>query len=328
MWKYILKRILWLIPIVLAVAITIFTIMYFVPGDPAVIKLGAAAQQWQYEALREQMGLNDPYIVRLGHYLSDVFLHFDFGESLIDGNSVTAALLERFPRTFVISILSTIFGGVLGIPLGVAAATHPGSFRDQLAMFVAIIGISIPSFWLALMLVLLFSITLHVLPSQGIGGIQYYILPCVSAGMMTLASTARHTRSMLVEQMRADYVITARSKGARERSVIYRHALPNASIPIVTELITGIGHKMAGSLIIEQIFGIPGIGTYLIRAINNRDYIAVQGSVIFFSIILSIVMVITDIVYAYIDPRIKAQFEGSIKKIKKANPPGEEADAA
>lgn len=317
MWKYILKRVLWLIPIILAVAITIFTIMYFVPGDPAVIKLGPAAQEWQYEQMRESMGLNDPYIVRLGNYLSDVFLHFDFGESLTDGTSVTAALLERLPRTFVIAILSTIFGGALGIPLGISAATHPNSLRDQFSMFIAIIGISIPSFWLALMLVLLFSITLGLLPAQGLGGIQYYILPCVSAGMMTLAETARHTRAMVVEQMRSDYVITARAKGAKERRVIYKHALPNASIPIVTQLFSGLGQKMAGAMIIEQIFGIPGIGLYIIRAINNRDYIAVQGAVVFFSIILSIVMLLTDIVYAYIDPRIKAQFEGQTRHRKK-----------
>lgn len=311
MWKYIVKRVLWLIPIILAVAITIFSIMYFVPGDPAVIKLGPNAQQWQYEEAREAMGLNDPYIVRLGNYLSDVFLHFDFGDSLTDGTSVTDALLERLPRTFVIAILSTIFGGALGIPLGISAATHPNSLRDQMSMFIAIIGISIPSFWLALMLVLLFSIILGWLPAQGLGGIEYYILPCISAGMMTLAESARHTRAMVVEQMRSDYVITARAKGAKEKRVVYKHVLPNASIPIVTQLFSGLGQKMAGAMIIEQIFGIPGIGMYMIRAINNRDYIAVQGAVIFFSIILSIVMLLTDIVYAYIDPRIKAQFEGS-----------------
>lgn len=311
MWKYIVKRVLWLIPIILAVAITIFSIMYFVPGDPAVIKLGPNAQQWQYEEAREAMGLNDPYIVRLGNYLSDVFLHFDFGDSLTDGTSVTDALLERLPRTFVIAILSTIFGGALGIPLGISAATHPNSLRDQMSMFIAIIGISIPSFWLALMLVLLFSIILGWLPAQGLGGIEYYILPCISAGMMTLAESARHTRAMVVEQMRSDYVITARAKGAKEKRVVYKHVLPNASIPIVTQLFSGLGQKMAGAMIIEQIFGIPGIGMYMIRAINNRDYIAVQGTVIFFSIILSIVMLLTDIVYAYIDPRIKAQFEGS-----------------
>ena len=316
MWKYIIKRVLLLIPIILAVAITIFTIMYFVPGDPAVIKLGPSAQEWQYAEVRESMGLNDPYLVRLGRYLSDVFLHFNFGESLTDGTSVTTALLDRFPRTFVISILSTLFGGLLGIPLGIAAATHPNSLRDQLAMFIAIIGISIPSFWLALMLVLLFSITLGWLPAQGMGGFKYYILPCVSAGMMTLAETARHTRAMMVEQMRADYIITARAKGARSLSIIYRHALPNASIPIVTQLFSGLGQKMAGAMIIEQIFGIPGIGMYMIRAINNRDYVAVQGSVIFFSIILSIVMLLTDIVYAYIDPRIKAQFAGKVAQKK------------
>lgn len=316
MGKYIAKRILWLIPIVFMVTVVIFTIMYFVPGDVAVIMLGTAASEADYETLRTSLGLYDPYYIRLGRYLIDVFFHFDFGVSLIDKTSITAALIERFPRTFIIAILSTAIGALIGTPLGITAAARPNTLRDKLSMFISLIGISMPPFWLAMLLVLLFSLKLGWLPAQGLGGIEYYILPCLAASFAPLAMQARQTRACVVEQMRSDYVITARAKGAREARVIYRHALPNAAIPVVTQLFTSLGSKMAGAIVIEQIFGIPGIGTYLVRAINNRDYYAVQGTVIFFSIILSIVVLLTDILYAYIDPRIRVQFE-SKKKYKK-----------
>lgn len=297
-----------MIPIVLCVTIFIFTLMYFVPGDVARIQLGAAATEAEILALREALGLNDSYIVRLMRYLSDVFLHFDFGVSLTDKVPITQTLIERFPRTFVISICATIFGALIGVPLGIVAGTHPHTLRDRASMLVSLVGISMPRFWLALMMVIIFSVKMKWLPSQGLGGFEYYILPCASAGFMTLAMTARHTRSSMLEQMRSDYVITAMAKGASARRVIYRHALPNASIPVITQLFSGLGSMMAGNLVIEQIFGIPGIGSYLIRAVNNRDYPAVQGSVIFLAIVLSIVVLITDIIYAAIDPRIKAQF--------------------
>lgn len=310
MFRYIARRLLWMIPIVLCVTIFIFTLMYFVPGDVARIQLGSAATEVEIQALREAMGLNDSYIVRLFRYLSDVFLHFDFGVSLTDKVSITHTLVERFPRTFIISICATLFGALLGTPLGIVAGTHPHSIRDRISMLVSLVGISMPRFWLALLLVICFSVNLKWLPSQGLGGFEYYILPCASAGFMTLAMQARHTRSSMLEQMRADYIVTAMAKGASRRRVIYRHALPNASIPVITQLFSGLGSMMAGNLIIEQIFGIPGVGSYLIRAVNNRDYTAVQGSVIFLAIVLSIVVLVTDIVYAAVDPRIKAQFVG------------------
>lgn len=305
-----------MIPIVLCVTIFIFTLMYFVPGDVARIQLGPAATETEIQALREALGLNDPFFVRLTRYLSDVFFRFDFGTSLTDKVSITKTLIERFPRTFVISVCATIFGALFGIPLGVVAGTHPHTLRDRFSMLVSLVGISMPRFWLALMLVIVFALRLKLLPSQGLGGFEYYILPCVSAGFMTLAMTARHTRSSMLEQMRADYIITAMAKGASPRRIVYRHAFPNASIPVVTQLFTGLGSMMAGNLVIEQIFGIPGIGSYLIRAVNNRDYPAVQGSVIFLAITLSIVVLITDIIYAAIDPRIKAQFASRGKKRK------------
>lgn len=316
MFKYILKRLAWMIPILLCVTILIFTIMYFVPGDVARIKLGSNAEESEVIALRETLGLNDPYHVRLGNYLKGVFLHFDFGDSLIDGTPVMKTLVERTPRTLVIAVLSTVFAALIGTPLGITAATHEGSIRDRLAVLVSLIGVSIPSFWLALLLVILFAVKLGWLPSQGIGSFSCYILPCISAGFMTIALQTRQTRSCLLEALREDYVITARAKGVSERGIVYGHALPNAMIPIITNLCGAIGGKMAGALVIENIFAIPGIGQYLIRSINNRDYYGVQGAVIYFAFILCIMNLITDLLYAYVDPRIRAQFEGQGKKKK------------
>lgn len=316
MLKYIGKRLLWMIPILLCVTILIFTIMYFVPGDVARIKLGALAEESEVEALREALGLNDPYHVRLWNYLKGVFLHFDFGESLIDSTPVMKSLLERTPRTLIIAVLSTVFAAIIGTPLGITAATHPNSVRDRLAVFVSLVGVSIPSFWLALLLVIFFSLQLGLLPSQGIGSFAHYILPCISAGFMTIALQTRQTRSCLLEQLREDYVVTARAKGVSEHGIVYGHALPNAMIPVITNLCGAIGGKMAGALVIENIFAVPGIGQYLIRSINNRDYIGVQGAVIYFAFILCIVNLVTDLLYAYVDPRIRAQFEGQSKRKK------------
>ncbi len=315
-----------MIPILVAVTVLIFTIMYFVPGDPVRIMMGANAEEAEVEAKREALGLNRPYYVRLLDYLKDVFFHFDFGNSLVDGSSVTKTLLSRFPRTFLIAVLSTVFAACIGTPLGITAATHPNSLRDRLAVFFSLVGVSIPGFWLALMLVILFSLKLKLLPSQGIGSFAHYILPCLSAGFMTIALQTRQTRSCLVEALREDYITTARAKGVVERDIVYKHALPNAAIPIITHLCGAIGGKMAGNLVIENVFAIPGIGQFLIRSINNRDYYGVQGAVIFFAFILCVMNLITDVLYAYADPRIKAQFEDSSKRKKKAEA-GEESAA-
>ena len=319
MHKYIIKRLLWMIPIVLMVAIIIFTIMYFVPGDIAKIILGNNASEAAYEALRERLGLNQPYLVRLVNYLKDVFLHFDFGESVIDGSSVTKTLLQRFPYTFILALSAMLMSIGLGIPLGVVAAQHNGRWQDSLAMFVALLGISMPGFWLGLMLMLLFSLRLHWLPSNGIGTFAHWIMPAITNAFGGIAAQARMTRSSVLEVIQADYITTARAKGVSERSILRRHILPNSMIPVITSIGASFGMQMAGTIVIENLFSIPGIGQYTVNSINSRDYFAVQGSVIMLAIVFSLVMLIVDIVYAYIDPRIKAQFEGGIKKRRVKN---------
>jgi ABC-type dipeptide/oligopeptide/nickel transport system permease component len=236
MWKYILKRILWLIVIMLSVAIVIFVILWFVPGDPAQIVLGSGATQADILRQREIMGLDKPFIVQLGTYLSDVFLHLDFGNSYIYGTPVINEFATRLPRTLGLGLISMALNIIIGIPLGVNAAIHRNSFQDQGLLIMAMVFISVPQFWLALMMVVLFSVKLGWLPPYGITGWQCWIMPVLANSLSGIAMNARQTRSAVLETIRADFVTTARAKGLSERVVIYKHMLPNALIPVVNAL--------------------------------------------------------------------------------------------
>ena len=314
MKKYILKRLLWMIPVILGVTIAIFTIMYFVPGDPAVIILGAEATEAELQSKREALGLNRPFLTQLGSYMKNVFLHFDFGTSYITNNSITKELLARLPRTALVGFVSMLLMLIVGIPLGITAAVHQNGIGDRLCMIIALAGVSVPSFWLGLLLVITFALNLGILPASGIGGFQYYILPCVASAFGGIAGLARQSRSSMLEVIRSDYVVTARAKGLSERSVIYGHALPNALIPIITVAGSHLAHIFGGSVVIENVFSIPGIGSYMVTAVNNRDYTVVTGSVIFLAVVFSLVMLLVDIVYAFVDPRIKAQYINGKKR--------------
>lgn len=316
MAKYIAKRLLWMIPVVLGVTIVIFSIMHFVPGDPAVIILGTEATEAELAAKREQLGLTQPFLVQLFSYMKNVFLHFDFGNSYITNNSITTELLARLPRTALVGFISMILMLAIGIPLGITAAVHQNGFGDRLCMIIALIGVSVPSFWLGLLLVIAFSLKLGWLPASGIGGFEFYILPCIASAFGGIASLARQSRSSMLEVIRSDYVVTARAKGLSESSVIYRHALPNALIPIITVAGSHLAHIFGGSVVIENVFSIPGIGSYMVTAVNNRDYTVVTGCVIFLAVTFSLVMLLVDVVYAFVDPRIKAQYTSGKKRRK------------
>lgn len=317
MAKYIMKRVLWLIPVILGVAILIFTIMYFVPGDPAAIILGQSATQQQIEELRESMGLNDLYIVQLGRFLRDTFIRLDLGNSYVNNVSVTTGLLERFPKTAIIAMISCILQVVIGIPLGVTAAVHHNKWQDRVCVVAAMVGISIPSFWLASMMILLFSFHLGLLPAFGTDGWISYIMPCFCAALAGIATQTRFTRTYMLEQIRSDYVVTARAKGMPEGIIRYGHALPNTLIPLVTGIGGSLGAALGGTVIIENVFSIPGIGQYMVNAIGNRDYPIVRGSVVVLSILFGVIMLLVDIAYSFIDPRIKAQYVGGGKKSSK-----------
>ena len=314
MRQYIIRRLLMTIVVVFAAAILIFSIMYFVPGDPVKIMLGPDATQEQILAQRTKLGLEDPFIVQLGKFLYNVFLKFDLGSSWVRGTPVVDAMGERLPRTLLIGLLSVVFSSVAAIPLGISSAIHHDKWQDRAISVGSMACFSIPDFWLALMLVLLFSLKLNLLPSFGIGTPAHYVLPIVAASIHGIGTIVRQMRSSMLEVIRSDFVTTARAKGVKERSVIYRHMLPNALIPVVTTIGQSVARCVAGVIIIEQIFSIPGIGMYLTNAITARDYPIVRGCTIVFAIFTAILMLAVDLVYGVIDPRIKAQYIGMSKR--------------
>lgn len=320
MARYVIKRLLVMIPLLLAVGIIMYTLMEFVPGDPVDMALGTGFHTEEERELKAKaMGLDKPFVVRLGEYMKNIVLHFDFGKSLIDGTDVRSALLKRFPNTFYIAILSIILTVVVGLPLGIYTAVHANSLGDKASLFVTLLFDCMPNFWTALLLVLLFSVKLDWLPPSGNDSFKYFILPTLANSLGGLAGFTRQVRASMLEVIRSDYVTTARSKGLPERDVVYGHALPNAMIPILTVIGMRFGSMLGGATIVEVIFSIPGIGQYLVNAINKQDYTAATGSIIFIALTFSVIMLITDLLYAYADPRIKAQYAGSSRKKVAAN---------
>lgn len=316
MWKYVLKRILLMIPVILCVTILVFTIIHFTPGDAAQVIGGQTATEAELQAIRENMGLNDPYHVQLGRYMYQVFIKHDLGTAMVNKTSITNDMAQRFPYSIVLALIGITFAILVGIPLGIYSALHQNKAGDRIAMIVSMLGVSVPHFWLALMLILLFSMKLGILPAYGVGGIRFWIMPIIANCFGGIATTARQTRSSMLEVIHSDYIVTARSKGLKEKQVIFRHALPNALIPIITVAGMNFGGMLGGGLIIEQIFTIPGVGFYLTKGITQRDYYAVMGGVILLSAAFSVIMLVTDLIQAFVDPRIKAQYAGNVKRRK------------
>ena len=317
MGKYILKRILLMIPVILGVVILVFTLMQLTPGDPAEVILGTTATSEQIEELRGELGLNDPYIVQLLRYMKEVFIQFDFGTSYLSKVSISAELATRYPYTLVFAVAGMVLSLGIGIPLGVNAAVHQNSIADYGTMAIALIGTSLPGFWFALVLILLFSSKLGWLPAYGVGGIQFWIMPIISTAFAGITTMARQMRSGMLEVIHSDYITMAKSKGVKKKAVIYKHALPNALIPVITVASMSFGTSLGGTLIAETIFAIPGVGVYIVNAVNNRDYPVVQGGVIVLAITFSIIMLLCDLVIAAVDPRVKAQITGGKKRGKK-----------
>lgn len=316
MIRYVFKRILMIIPVVLLVAVVIFTIMYFCPGDPATIILGTGASADEVEALRDQMGLNSPYIVQLGSFMYQTFIKLDLGTSYINGVSIASELASRFSVTLVLALSAMLIEIVIGMPLGILAATHRNGWVDQLCMLIALIGISVPSFWIGLQLLIIFSLKLGWLPAFGVSSWKGWILPIFVNSLRGLATMARQSRSSMLEVIRSDYISTARAKGLSERRILYRYALPNSLIPLIQTLGSSFGQSLGGTVIIENVFSIPGIGQFLVSAITNRDYAVIRSTVIVLSIAFSIAMLLVDVAFGFVDPRIKAQYQGRNKKIQ------------
>ena len=308
MWRYIVKRLLWLVVTVICVALLIFTVMWFVPGDPAQIILGSEASAADVEALREIMGLNEPFLVQLGDFMSDIFLHLDFGTSYTYKVPVIQEFATRLPRTILLGSAGLILNVVVGIPLGIMAATHRNSLRDRGLLLFAMLFNSMPQFFFALLLIVIFSLYLGWLPPFGIDSWQCWILPIIATSLSGIAQIGRHTRASVLETIRADFVTTARAKGLVERKVIYKHMLPNALIPVISDLGMHLSMIIGGSVVIETVFAFPGVGTYMTTGVNARDYPVVRGCVLILATFSALVVLLTDLAYAFLDPRIKAQY--------------------
>ncbi len=309
MWKYVVKRILQLIPIILLVSFLVFWLMSLT-GDPVRNLLGDQATQEQIEAKRAELGLDKPLVVRYGIYMFDL-VRGDMGEAL-DGKSVSEQFGQRFPYTMLLCGTSILLTVIISVPAGIFAATHKDSLLDTGISVFALAGISVPVFWIGMLLILLFGVKLGWLPTSGIqqGLAKSLILPTVCSSVQCLAAMERMTRASMLDNLNSDYLRTARAKGVKEKTVVWKHALGNALIPIITSIGGQISLLIGGAVSLETVFSWPGIGSYVVAAVRSGDYNVVTGSVIVLTVVVSLVTVAVDIAYAFVDPRIKAKYTG------------------
>ena len=312
MLKYIGKRLILMLPVILGISFILFTIMDLTPGDPARTILGEYASQEEVDALREEMGLNENFFVRYGKYVADAVTG-DFGTSYRSSTPVVEEIAARFPATLQIALLAMFLAVLIGIPVGIISAVKQYSFADILSTVIALAFTSIPAFWLGLLLILLFSVRLHLLPAVGSDTWKHMLMPAVSLAAAQMATIIRMTRSTMLEVIRQDYIRTAKAKGAPQRRIIFHHAIKNALLPVITTVGLSMGNLLGGALIIENVFGISGLGTLMVNSVKSKDTPMLIGSVMFAAVIAGLVNLIVDVLYTYIDPRIKAQF---VKKKK------------
>jgi len=302
--NFLLRRLLLLIPVLWGVATLVFLLLHFIPGDPVDLMLGDSALGTDRETLRNQLGLNDPLIVQYLRYFGDL-LQGDWGTSLFSKKPVFEEIMERVPATMELMFGAMVVTILVAMPLGLIAAVNKGTWIDQGAMIFSLLGVSLPNFWLGPMLILLLSIHFDLLPVNERGGLEHLILPALTLGTSLASILARITRSSVVETLQAEYIRTARSKGISELRILFRHALRNALIPIVTVIGLQVGVLLSGAIITEAIFDWPGLGNLLISAINSRNYPLVQGCVLFIAGSYVMVNLVIDLLYAYLDPRIR-----------------------
>ncbi|MCI5687110.1 ABC transporter permease [Emergencia sp. 1XD21-10] len=308
MGKYILQRLGMMVVVVLGISFIVFTIMNLTPGNPAQLILGQSASPEQVAKLEAELGLNEPFFVRYFDYITDMF-QGEFGNSYQTKLPVFEEILSRFPTTLTLAAVAMFFATLIGVPVGVISAVRQYSFVDAVSTVAALIFASIPSFVLGLVLMLVFALNLHWLPATGLQDISGYILPAVTLSTGTMATLVRMTRSTMLEVLKQDYIRTARAKGAEEKSVILKHSLRNALLPIITVIGVDFGYLLAGTVVIESVFAISGIGSLLITSIRMKDTPVVMAAIMFVTIAYSLVNLLVDIIYAYIDPRIKSQYE-------------------
>jgi ABC-type dipeptide/oligopeptide/nickel transport system permease component len=300
---FIVRRLLLSIPTLLGVLIVVFLLLYVAPGDPVQDMVGERADAETIARLRKELHLDEPLLKQFTLYTGGV-IRGDLGKSYITNRPIIHDIRERFPKTLLLAGSAMLLASVLGITIGVLSARNPGGWFDRLGLGLAYLGISFPVYWVGLILILLFAVTLRWLPPSGYGGIKFLILPALALGSRSIAFLARMTRSAMLDVLGGEFVRTARAKGLRERAVIMKHALRNALIPIITVLGLDFGYYLTGSILTETIFSWPGIGRYVVNAIARRDLPAISGSVLFLSVVFVLVNLITDLAYAKADPRV------------------------
>ncbi|HUX14448.1 MAG TPA: ABC transporter permease [Spirochaetia bacterium] len=304
MLKYLLKRILLIIPVVIGITLFIYVVLALAPGDPVSLMLGPDATQSQLAAMRHELGMDQNVFVRYLIYMKSV-LSGNFGTSWLSGRPVLGEFLQRIPHTFALACNSLLITIVFGLSMGILAAARQNKPIDNVTLVFALVFSSVPSFWAGLMLQIVFALKLGWLPSMGVGSIRHMILPAFTLSMISLAGQVRMTRSSMLDVINADYIRTARAKGAGEFRVIMRHAVRNGLLPVVTNLGIVFANAFGGAIITETVFAIPGIGVYMINAAKARDVPIVMGVIIFVAIIVAVINLLTDLIYAFIDPRVK-----------------------
>ena len=303
MFPVIARRLLLAIPTLFGVLAVVFLLMYVAPGDPVQEMVGERADAETIARLRAELHLDDPLHVQFGHYIGGV-VRGDLGRSYITNRPIMTDLLERFPATLRLAGSAMLLAAVLGISIGVLTSRFPGGWLDRLALGGTYLGISFPVYWVGLILILLFAVELRWLPPSGANGWKYMILPAFALGMRSIAFLARVTRSAMLDVLDSELVRTARAKGLGEAAVVTRHALRNALIPVITVLGLDFGYYLTGSILTETVFSWPGLGRYVVNAITRRDLPAIQGAVLFLSVVFVLVNLITDLLYAKADPRV------------------------
>ncbi len=307
MLSFIIRRLVYMIPVLLGVSLIIFTVMSFTPGNPAMMILGESASEKAIAELSQEMGLNDPLLVQYGRYIKNA-LTGDMGISYNNRAPVIDEVLSRFPNTLRLTFAGVCLSVLLGIPIGILSAVKQYSFIDNTSLVISLIFTSMPSFWLGLMLILFFSLRWDMFPATGLESWKHLVLPSFALAAASMASLIRMTRSTMLEVIRQDYIRTARAKGAAERRVIFRHALRNALLPIVTVVGLNFGRQLGGAIVTENVFAIAGIGTLMIAGIRQRDTPVVMAAVLLAALMAGLVNLLVDIFYTFIDPRLKSEF--------------------
>jgi ABC-type dipeptide/oligopeptide/nickel transport system permease component len=304
MGRLIGRRLLFLLPVLFGILVAVFVTMRIIPGDPARLVAGPDAGPEELAAIRHQFGLDQPLHVQFERYLLDI-LRGEFGQSLKTQRPVLDEIVPRLGNTALLAVLSTLFAVVLGLLAGIVAAARRNSTFDHATMVVAMLGVSTPSFYLGIVLIVVFAVMLHLFPAGGSGGLIHLILPAVTLGASTLGIVARMTRASMIDVLDEDYIRTARAKGVRERVIVARHALRNALLPVIAVVALQFGFVLAGSVLVETVFSFPGIGWLIVESISMRDFPVVQGSILLVTFVSVLVNLAADILYGYADPRIK-----------------------